>query len=181
MIAASLVELGLGEPKGGAQIGAREVGFLKVHACDVGLREGCAGEVGAARICLREASAFKAGLWAGGVDQTHAREIRLREVGAVELGVRSVGAREHCVGEIAAAEVRMCHPRPGEDSSGEVAVFANAGIRGCEIKARIGAERPKRVSVLARRNYSESSGRENGQAQLCQHGAGIVAAKMSRQ
>jgi len=73
------------------------------------------------------------------------------------------------------------HARAREDAAGEVAVFADAGVRGREIEARIGAERPKRGSALARRNCSESSGRENGQAQMCQHGAGLSLLKMSRQ
>ncbi len=75
----------------------------------------------------------------------------------------------------------MRHARAGEDAAGEIAIFADAGIGGCKIKTRIGAERPKRVSVLARRNCSQSSGRENGQAQLCQHGAGLGLLKKSRQ
>jgi len=72
------------------------------------------------------------------------------------------------------------HPRAGEDAAREIALFANAAIGRREIDARVCAERPKRRG-LTRRRRRQGGSRENGEAELCQHGAGLGALKFSRQ
>lgn len=73
----------------------------------------------------------------------------------------------------------MRHAGAGENASREIAVFADAAISGRKIEARVGAERPERER-LARRSRYQSGCRKNGEAEMCQHGAGLGPVKIPR-
>ncbi len=116
------------------------------------MRKMRAGEIRAASVGLRKPCAVETGVWAGGVDQPRAGEVRLREVSAGELRMLTIRPAQHGVRKIAAAEVRVRHARAGEDAAGKVAVFADTAVRWLCFETRVGAERPERRSGLARRN-----------------------------
>ena len=154
-VAASRRKLILCETDRVAKISAGKVGSGKPSASKLGTHKRCSNESCPLKVCVGEIRSFKS-------------------------RPRTISAHEHSIGEVAAAEVRIGHSCAGKNAAGKIALFANAAIGGGHIDARLCPERPEGRS-LAGRNRPDGGYRECGEAQLCQHGAGLGALKFSRQ